>query len=190
MNRNNMIDLLTAVAAGDRRQIGEADITAWTAVIGELPLDECLAAVVVHRRESPGVWLEPGHLLKIVRAARLERGRREDATAARAVLADPRLKPMPQEVREQLRQIRANWSAPQRMNTPDHGKGAARRPTHHTETDLDRQRAGKPVTVCHRCVLEIPAPAGWRADDRESPALYCERCTANNARDEPSRRTA
>jgi len=175
VNRNDMVDLLTAVAAGDRRQIGEADITAWTAVIGDLGRDECLAAVVVHRRERPGVWLEPGHLLAIVRAARTERGRREDAIAARAVLEDPRLVPMPEEIREQLRQIRANWAAPLRMNTPNRDRSGPRR-RDHAETDRDRQRAGRPITVCFRCATDIPAPPGWRADDRESPPLYCEPC--------------
>lgn len=138
MNRNDMIDLLTAIAAGDRRQIGEADIAAWTPVIGELGRDECLAAVVVHRRERPGVWLEPGHLLAIVRAARTTQGSRAAAAAARAVLEDPRLIPMPDEIREQLHAIRDRWSAPIRPCWSGLGVsgGARRLACHRCEADM------------------------------------------------------
>lgn len=178
MNRNDMIDLLTAVAAGDRRQVGEADITAWTAVIGDLGRDEALAAVVVHRRERPGVWLEPGHLLAIVRAARIDQGKRDDAAAARAVLADPRLVPMPEEVRRQLVRIRDSWSAPIRMNTPDRGNQGAARRRDRVETDADRARNGHAITVCFRCACDVPVPAGWNPRDREAPPVHCQPCTA------------
>lgn len=39
-------------------------------------------------------------------------------------------------------------------------------------------RAGRRLTVCHRCVADIPAPDGWDATDPDAPKLYCGRCRA------------
>ena len=57
MNRDDLIDILTAVQACDHRTIGTADISMWGAIIGDLPKDDALQAVIEHRREEPGVWL-------------------------------------------------------------------------------------------------------------------------------------
>jgi hypothetical protein len=38
--------------------------------IGDLPKDLAMRAVIEHRREEPGVWLEPGHIYQRVRAIR------------------------------------------------------------------------------------------------------------------------
>ena len=78
MNRNDIIDILTAVQAVDHRSIGETDITVWGAIIGKLPNALALQAVIDHRRECPGVWLEPGHIHGRVRA--IQRDRRERMT--------------------------------------------------------------------------------------------------------------
>src|SRR4051812_3515979 len=67
MNRNEVISLLQAVSASDNRQAGELDVTIWSEVLGTMRLDDCLAALVTFRRESPGVWLEPGHIVRLVR---------------------------------------------------------------------------------------------------------------------------
>ena len=60
MNRNDVIDVLTAVAAGDRRTIGEADVTFWCAVIGDdtrVTKNEALRAVVARHESCPqGAW--------------------------------------------------------------------------------------------------------------------------------------
>jgi hypothetical protein len=80
MNRNDIIDVLTAVAAGDRRTVGQADVDMWSAVVSDdtrVTKDEALVAVVEHFRECPGVWLEPGHVVQRVRAARRDRLERE-----------------------------------------------------------------------------------------------------------------
>lgn len=68
MNRNDVIDVLTAVAAADRRTVGEADVQIWEGVIGDIPKTFALQAVRDHLRECPGVWLEPGHVYQRARA--------------------------------------------------------------------------------------------------------------------------
>lgn len=82
MNRNDTIDLLSAVTASDSREIGEADVTIWSEVLGTMQLSDCLAALIEFRRESPGVWLEPGHIVKLVRATVLARHEAEQLTLA------------------------------------------------------------------------------------------------------------
>lgn len=77
MNRNDVIDVLTAVAAATRRTIGEADVEIWQGVIGEDDVTLALKAVRDHLRECPGVWLEPGHVHQRVRAFVRERLERE-----------------------------------------------------------------------------------------------------------------
>lgn len=69
MNRNDVIDVLSVVAGASRRTIGEVDVDVWQGVIGDLPRDAALKAVRDHLRESPGVWLEPGHVYQRAKAA-------------------------------------------------------------------------------------------------------------------------
>ena len=68
MNRHDVIDVLTVVAAATRRTVGDADVDIWQAVIGDLPKDLALSAVRTHLRDCPGVWLEPGHVYGLVRS--------------------------------------------------------------------------------------------------------------------------
>jgi hypothetical protein len=70
VNRAELIDILTAVQVVDHRTVGEGDILMWGAILGDLSKDDALQAVIAHRREEPGVWLEPGHIHKRVRAIR------------------------------------------------------------------------------------------------------------------------
>ncbi len=77
MTRDDVIDVLTAVAAGDRRTVGHADVEFWQAVMGDLPKTLALQAVRNHFRERPGVWLEPGHVVAGVRALRRDQLDRE-----------------------------------------------------------------------------------------------------------------
>jgi hypothetical protein len=92
MNRDDVIDVLSAVAAADRRTVGEADVVVWEAIIGDLPKDMALQAVITHFRECPGVWLEPGYIVAEVKRRRreawerrseLEREQREAAIDAK-----------------------------------------------------------------------------------------------------------
>jgi len=77
MTRDDVIDVLTAVAAATRRSVGEADVEIWMGVLGDLPLmglvkgkveNLPLLAVRDHLADCPGVWLEPGHVYQRVRA--------------------------------------------------------------------------------------------------------------------------
>lgn len=77
MNRNDVIDVLTAVAASDNRTVGDTDVDVWQAIIGDLPRDPAIQAVLDHRREQPGIWIEPGHVYQRVKTARREELERE-----------------------------------------------------------------------------------------------------------------
>lgn len=78
MNRNDVIDVLSVVAAATRRTVGQADVTVWESVIGNLNRSQALRAVRDHLRERPGVWLEPGHVYERVRAMRRDELARMD----------------------------------------------------------------------------------------------------------------
>ncbi|OHT57303.1 zinc finger domain-containing protein [Mycobacteroides chelonae] len=97
MNRNDVIDVLTAVAAADRRTVGETDVDVWQAVIGDLPRSLALTAVRDHLRENPGVWLEPGHVygrVKVMRRDQLDRESREEREARQAQLEAKSVEPI------------------------------------------------------------------------------------------------
>jgi hypothetical protein len=70
MTRDDVIDVLSVVAAATRRTVGEMDADIWQAIIGELPKDLALQAVRDHLRDQPSVWLEPGHVYQRARAIR------------------------------------------------------------------------------------------------------------------------
>jgi len=97
MNRNDVIDVLSAVAANDRRTVGNADVAVWQGVIGDLPVDLAFKAVVAHIRECPGVWLEPGHVYQRVRAMMRDDLAREPDTSreARQAILDAKAAPDP-----------------------------------------------------------------------------------------------
>ena len=77
MNREDIIDVLTAITAVDRRTVGQADVIVWHDIIGDLPKDLALQAVRDHARECPDVWLQPGHIYQRVRAIRRDMLERE-----------------------------------------------------------------------------------------------------------------
>jgi len=64
VNKSDIVDVLSFVAAGDRRTVGDADVEMWFLVMGDVPKDFALHAVVAHRRDCPGMWLEPGHIVQ------------------------------------------------------------------------------------------------------------------------------
>lgn len=73
MNIEQVSHVLAKAAAVDNRDVGRAAVLAWNEVIGDLDFEDALAAVTRHRRESPGVYLEPGHIRRIARIIREER---------------------------------------------------------------------------------------------------------------------
>lgn len=93
MNRDDVIDVLSVVAAATRRTVGEADVAIWSEIIGGDDKQLALKAVRDHLADQPGVWLEPGHVHQRVRAMvrdQLERepdqlrGARQTALEAKA----------------------------------------------------------------------------------------------------------
>lgn len=93
---NAMIDLLTYVAAADRRTIGDTDVRVWLdgAADGQWPsIQAALRAVRLHRREQPGKWLEPGHVSCILDRVREEARRSyqapKDQDIPEEILDDP-----------------------------------------------------------------------------------------------------
>lgn len=77
MTRDDVIDVLSVVAAATRRSIGETDVDIWAAVIGGDDKDLAMRAVRDHLAEQPGVWLEPGHIHQRVRAIVRDQHERE-----------------------------------------------------------------------------------------------------------------
>lgn len=72
MTPEQVVDLLSAIAARDRRTVGKADVIAWHTDVGDLPFDDALTAVSVHFRESTD-WMLPAHLRRIVHRIRADR---------------------------------------------------------------------------------------------------------------------
>lgn len=77
MNRQETAQVLTKIQLGDNRQVDRLVLEYWVESIGELDYEDAQAAVLMHRRERPGVWLEPGHVVAGARRAREAREREE-----------------------------------------------------------------------------------------------------------------
>jgi len=73
MTPEQVIDLLTLIAARDRRTVGKIDVTVWHDDIGDLDYTEAAQAVTEHFREEPDTWLMAGHIRRRVKAARAKR---------------------------------------------------------------------------------------------------------------------
>lgn len=70
MTPEQVVDLLTLIAARDRRTLGKTDVTVWAFDIGDLDYDDACRAVADHFREEPDTWLMAGHVRKRVQAIR------------------------------------------------------------------------------------------------------------------------
>ena len=62
MNVTQTSALLAEVQVIDNRRVDEATLRYWHGLIGDLGYAEASEAVLMHRRERPGVYLEPGHV--------------------------------------------------------------------------------------------------------------------------------
>ena len=93
MNYDDIGKLIARVKVGDNRDVGKLGLLheEWFQSLGHLPLDECLAAVVMHRQERPGVYLEAGHIIANVRLIRSRQERAERIVTAiqRGAIAAP-----------------------------------------------------------------------------------------------------
>lgn len=72
MTPSETAELLTLMAAYDRRTIGAADVAAWHREVATLPLGDCQDAVVAHYGSSRE-WVMPADVLNGVRALRADR---------------------------------------------------------------------------------------------------------------------
>ncbi|NII42132.1 hypothetical protein E9228_002790 [Curtobacterium flaccumfaciens] len=64
MNKTEVSKLLTVASAIDHRTIDPAIVNAWHMVVGDVPFDAAERALTAHRRNRPGVYLEPGHIIE------------------------------------------------------------------------------------------------------------------------------
>jgi hypothetical protein len=72
MTPDQIIDLLSLMAARDRRTIGDADVLAWHQDVGDLSFDDAQDAVARHFRDSDE-WLTAAAVRRLVKAIRNER---------------------------------------------------------------------------------------------------------------------
>lgn len=75
MDRHQIIDLLSMIAAFDKRKVGQVEVEAWHMAIGTLDLDDARQAVAEHFATSTD-YLMPVHVaggVKRIRTQRLER---------------------------------------------------------------------------------------------------------------------
>lgn len=114
MNHREVGAVLAKAAAIDNRDVGQAAVMAWHEIIGDLDLAECLEAVARHRRDAPGVYLEPGHVRRIAKVIRDECRKGEVIKA----LPPSRFAVPPEEVRELLEEIATKRSVPAAEATP------------------------------------------------------------------------
>jgi hypothetical protein len=77
MNTQEVAQVLVKVQQGDSRKTDRTVLVYWEEVIGHLRLDDALQGVLMHRQEQPGVWLEPGHVVRNAARAREARQRAE-----------------------------------------------------------------------------------------------------------------
>lgn len=93
VTRDEVIDVLTVIAAADRRTVGEADVNVWLTVLDDQPLDLALAAVRDHLREQPDTWVQPGHVYQRIRKMRRDRGQSTVPTREYQALCDSKAAP-------------------------------------------------------------------------------------------------
>lgn len=65
MIRSDMAKVLAFIQLGDNRHVDGLVLDYWMQVVGDLDFDAAMSAVRRFRRERPGVYLEPGHLLEL-----------------------------------------------------------------------------------------------------------------------------
>lgn len=61
MTRNEVTAILARCASYDRRTVGQADVTAWLLVLGDLTHAECDAAVIDYYKENRE-WIMPSDI--------------------------------------------------------------------------------------------------------------------------------
>lgn len=111
---DEVIDLLTTAATFDRRTVGDADVIAWRAAVGDLDFPDAHTAVIQHYTDSTD-WLMPAHVRVRVKAIRAARLASEVMPAPSPELADDpeRYKAVFQ---QDLKRIARGWSMPRAIS--------------------------------------------------------------------------
>lgn len=65
----------------DDPQAAAAAVLAWHEILADLTFEDANRALIQFRREQPGVYLEPGHLVQISAPWRRDRARRQRAAS-------------------------------------------------------------------------------------------------------------
>lgn len=94
MRIDETAEVLTKIAAYDRRKLGEADVRAWHAVINDVEKADAMAAVERWYAEETD-WMMPAHLRRIVRDIVRERASAA-AKWAPGQYGIPKAEPMPE----------------------------------------------------------------------------------------------
>lgn len=196
MNRAEVAQLLAYAAAFDKRTIGDADVLAWYDVLDRTPYEPAKAAVREWYREHPEP-VTPAHIHRVMRGSDSDRSpayrplreaieaadRAAGGSSMPALPAGPEARAAAAEARARLTEaldlVAARRVIPEDSPTgyvPKRQRGSVRRDSSLRLPPTDR--AGRRLTVCHRCVADIPAPDGWDATDPDAPKLYCGRCRA------------
>ena len=103
MNRNQIIDLLTAASAYDRRTIGEGDVHAWSEAARRAgwTFERALDALHAHYAET-SKWLMPGHITERMRLASRQPAPADEVLALDKPVASPERRA---ELMAQIRQL-------------------------------------------------------------------------------------
>lgn len=70
MNSKEAHQILIRASAIDSRKISDPTILAWQEVLADVSYPDAIRALVEFRRSSPSVYLEPGHIVQILRRER------------------------------------------------------------------------------------------------------------------------
>ena len=73
MLRSQVARLLAKATVVDNRTVDEFTVEAWHEILHDVDYDDAMTALTDHRRNKPGVWLEPGHIIEGVRVLRRAR---------------------------------------------------------------------------------------------------------------------
>lgn len=77
MNHDETEALLIRASVIDSRKITPSMVDVWQEILANVDFTAAKAALVAHRREHPGVYLEPGHIRQqVIVALDRERARR------------------------------------------------------------------------------------------------------------------
>lgn len=153
-----------------------AVVAAWTEHMERLTLADALAAVTEHYdRETRRIM--PADVRQIATRLANERHDRDkirEITRAPSRRGQLRAVSM---VRNTFQDATGIKAAPQPNNAPWQPRRSRRRKRVVSgPTDAELAARGNPLTVCFRCVEEIPAPKGWDPANPESQRLYCGAC--------------